>query len=117
MEEGRMSDKKNKKGSLEADSDVALATKNEVEIELSKRYAVVFLNDDVTTFDFVVEVLVRFFSLQEAEAWMFAYTVHTQGRCAIGEYDYATAITRKTMVEAEARDNDFPLRLKVERIV
>ena len=47
-----------------------LQEKEEVEIKRPKMYNVVLLNDDYTTMDFVISVLVKIFgkTIQEAEA-------------------------------------------------
>ena len=43
-------------------------TETELNLEKPKDYSVIFFNDDYTTKDFVVDVLVRFFYKTETEA-------------------------------------------------
>lgn len=50
------------------------------------RYRVVLLNDDYTPMDFVVDVLMKFFGMNEEKATQVMLLVHTQGSCMRGIY-------------------------------
>ena len=62
------------------EGDVAL----DVRPRKAPRYLVVFHNDDYTTRDFVVEVLQRFFGLNETAATHVMLSVHHKGRGVAG---------------------------------
>lgn len=89
-------------------ADVELA---KPEIEEPRLYEVVLLNDDYTTMEFVVEVLMRFFkkNAEEAEAIMFA--VHEKGSAVAGIYPRDIAEMRKEQVIDYARSHGYPLML------
>ena len=58
--------------------------KDELELEEPKKYKVLLLNDDFSTMDFVIDILINIFhkSLNEAEAIML--TVHNNGKAICG---------------------------------
>ncbi|MBP3710378.1 MAG: ATP-dependent Clp protease adaptor ClpS [Treponema sp.] len=77
---------------------------------------VIFFNDDYTTKDFVVEVLVSVFHKSEAEANALMEAVHTNGSAAIGVYAFDIAATRASIAVSRARAQGFPLMVKVQEI-
>ncbi len=91
-------------------------TANEVESEISKplMFKVILLNDDFTTKDFVVEVLMSFFHKKEDEAYTLMETVHRKGSAVAGIYSYDIASTLVARVIKKSRENGFPLRCEME---
>lgn len=75
---------------------------------------VVFYNDDFTTMDFVVEVLLSIFNKSHEEAVALMQTVHSDGSAIIGTYTYDIAVSRAALTKQIARKNGFPLRVEVE---
>lgn len=78
------------------------------------RYNVIMHNDDVTTMDFVVMVLVRIFRKSEQDAEIIMLKIHNEGSAIVGTYykDIATSKVRYTT--NLARNNGYPLRLTIE---
>jgi ATP-dependent Clp protease adaptor protein ClpS len=91
-------------------------TGNEEEFKHPDEFLVLLLNDDYTTMDFVVDILMYVFhkSLQDAQCIMM--DVHRKGRGAVGTYSYDIAVTKVNQVHAMARQNQFPLKCAIERI-
>lgn len=85
-----------------------------VDIEPPASKKVVLLNDDFTTKDFVVAVLMFVFHKNRGEAGAIMEKVHCEGRGAVGEYPYDIAATRCMQVRQAARRNGFPLRCVME---
>lgn len=79
------------------------------------QYKVILLNDDYTTMEFVVQVLIHVFqkSLEEAMNTMLA--VHRKGAGLCGIYPLEVAETKAGLVHALARGKGFPLQCAVER--
>ncbi|HEX8320279.1 ATP-dependent Clp protease adaptor ClpS [Longimicrobium sp.] len=79
-----------------------------------RMYRVLVHNDDYTTMEFVIEVLVRWFDKAEPEAMRVMLQVHHLGAGAAGTYTRDEAETRIAEVTAEARGRGFPLLLTME---
>lgn len=78
------------------------------------RYKVIMHNDDVTTMDFVVKVLVEVFYKSEQDAEQIMLQIHHFGSAVVGIYTYDIAKTKIQRVEILARLNGFPLRLTMQ---
>lgn len=79
-----------------------------------RKYKVIIYNDDFTTMEFVVKVLVQVFfkSAPEAEALMLQ--VHRSEKAVVGIYTYDVAQSKVRMATSMAREEGFPLRLTCE---
>ena len=77
-------------------------------------YRVLLHNDDYTTRDFVVMVLMRYFHKDYAEATSIMLHVHNHGLGVAGCYPYDSAATKLHQVEQLAREHQMPLRLSME---
>jgi ATP-dependent Clp protease adaptor protein ClpS len=80
------------------------------------RYAVLLLNDDYTTMEFVVEVLTRYFAKNTEEAVEITLKVHREGRGVAGIYSQEIAETKAAQVMELARSRQFPLQTRIERV-
>ncbi len=92
----------------------AVATENQQKVERPRRFKVLLHNDDYTTMEFVVMVLVTVFHHPEAEAVRIMMHVHQKGVGVAGVYSYEIAETKAAKVTRLARENEFPLRCSVE---
>ena len=77
-------------------------------------YKVLLLNDDYTTWDFVVFVLMRYFGKSEDEANRQTLEVHQKGVTLGGVYKYEVAETKANQVIRSARKEGYPFRATVE---
>jgi ATP-dependent Clp protease adaptor protein ClpS len=77
-------------------------------------YRVLLHNDDYTTMEFVVDVLVRYFQKTATEANRVMLEVHHRGLGVAGRYTRDEAETRVAAVTEVARAAGFPLRLTLE---
>ena len=75
---------------------------------------VVFYNDDFTTMDFVVDILVSIFNKTKEDAQNIMQTVHNEGYSVVGCYTYDIAVTRVEVTKSIAKQNGFPLRVEIE---
>ena len=78
-------------------------------------YKVIMLNDNYTTMEFVVEILIEIFGKTEAEARKIMLEVHKQGRGVAGIYVYDIALSKVEQVERKAKSKGFPLKCVVEK--
>lgn len=92
----------------------ALELDGELLVKEPEQYKVVLLNDDYTSMDFVVEVLMSIFhkSYQEAEQVML--DIHRNDRGVCGVYIYEIAETKVMQVSRLAREHGYPLKATIE---
>ncbi|NLN93456.1 MAG: ATP-dependent Clp protease adaptor ClpS [Candidatus Hydrogenedens sp.] len=79
------------------------------DIEEPGRYLVILLNDDFTTMDFVVMILMDIFSKNEDEAVKLMLQVHHEGMGIAGVYVKDIAEAKREQVHAAAAAEGFPL--------
>jgi ATP-dependent Clp protease adaptor protein ClpS len=80
----------------------------------ARRYHVVMHNDDYTTMEFVVAMLMKHFHKPPAEALHIMLQVHHKGAGIAGVYTRDVAETKVAEVIDEARQEGMPLLLTVE---
>lgn len=85
------------------------------EVQEPPMYRVMLLNDDYTTMEFVIEVLVYVFQKSPEEANRIMLSVHRSGVGICGVYPYELAETKVNTVETLARENGHPLKCIMER--
>ncbi|MCF8052291.1 MAG: ATP-dependent Clp protease adapter ClpS [Desulfobacterales bacterium] len=78
-------------------------------------FKVLLHNDDYTTMEFVVEVLMTVFRKSVEEATRIMLNVHHQGIGLCGMFPYELAETKVETVEALARERGFPLKCTMEK--
>lgn len=76
-----------------------------------RKFVVIMHNDDETTFDFVIMVLIKTFHKTEAEAENLALTIHNQGQAVVGVYSLDIAKSKIGQVAVLAKEKGFPLLL------
>ena len=76
-----------------------------------RRYKVYIHNDDFTTMEFVVKILVVVFFKTEAEAQALMLKVHHSDKALVGVYTYDIAVSKVRRATQMARDEGYPLRL------
>lgn len=79
-------------------------------------YMVLFHNDDYTTMEFVIFVLINIFNKPLQQAVNIMMEVHTQGISMVGIYTYEIATTLKNKVDVLAEKNDYPFLVTVEEL-
>jgi len=97
--------------------------RNDFNIEIEEKeitkipslYKVIMFNDDYTTMDFVVDILMEFFNKNENEAVNLMYEIHKSGAGVCGVYPYEIAETKVKMVHSKAEEYGYPLRCGIEK--
>ncbi len=79
-------------------------------------YKVILFNDDYTTMEFVIDVLQRFFSIDNERAQQLMLQIHNSGSAVCGIYTRDVAETKVAQVTEYARQNGHPLRCSMEEM-
>ncbi|HUX39843.1 MAG TPA: ATP-dependent Clp protease adapter ClpS [Rectinemataceae bacterium] len=90
-------------------------TREREDVKQPEEYRVILLNDDFTTMEFVVSVLMTVFHKAVPEATRIMLDVHKKGRGIVGIYTYDIAATKVNQVHTLARQNGFPLKCTMEK--
>lgn len=99
---------------LDDETGVVTRTRTERKLQKPKQYKVLLHNDDYTTMEFVVFILMAVFHRGETDAVQIMLHVHKNGIGVAGVYTYDVAETRIKQVEALARQHEYPLRCSME---
>ncbi len=85
------------------------------EVREPPMYRVLLHNDDYTTMDFVVEILMLVFNKSPEEAVNIMLNIHRKGIGLCGVYTYEVSETKVETVHTIARENGFPLKCTMEK--
>ena len=102
-------------GTIKTDSAEDVQTRTRRHVKEPNLYKVLLHNDDYTTMEFVVEILMTVFNKSIEESTRIMLNVHQKGIGVCGIYTYELAETKVDTVERLARANDFPLKCSMER--
>lgn len=72
------------------------------------------LNDEITTMDFVVDVLIRIFHFDISKATEIMLDIHNNGEGLVGIFTEEIALSKQKQVKIAAQEADFPLQTRVE---
>jgi ATP-dependent Clp protease adaptor protein ClpS len=89
-------------------------TKQKTKLQRPKLYKVLLLNDDYTTMEFVVALLMHVFHHDEASAHGIMLHIHKNGVGVAGIYTYEVAETKVATVLELAEKAEFPLQCTME---
>ncbi len=99
---------------MREDFSVDIGVEEKQKADHLKRYKVLLLNDDYTSMDFVVDVLMDVFKHQLDTAINLMLDIHKNGRAVCGVYTYEIAETKISIVTKRARENEYPLKAIME---
>jgi ATP-dependent Clp protease adaptor protein ClpS len=95
-------------------TDVKIEEKIVVALQPPKMWKVVFLNDDQTPMELVIELLTGVFKHDESRAREITLEIHETGAGIAGVYTFEIAEQRGIEATNIARANGSPLRIQVE---
>lgn len=77
-------------------------------------YKIIYMNDDVTSMEFVITTLVEYFNYNTDTASNITNSIHEQGSAVVAVLPYEIAEQRGIEVTLEARAHGYPLLVRVE---
>lgn len=97
-----------------ANEEIVIQEKTKEKTELPKRWKVIFLNDDQTPMEFVIELLTNVFKHSNDSARDLTLEIHNTGSAVVGVYPFEIAEQKGLESTQLSRENGFPLRITVE---
>lgn len=98
----------------EPEHEEAVVAESKHKLKRPPLYKVLIHNDNFTTMEFVVFILVTVFQHSEAEATRIMFQVHTQDVGVAGIYPYEIAEMKVSKVTNLAQAHEFPLLCTME---
>ncbi len=79
-------------------------------------YNVIFHNDDVTTIEFVIDVLQKLYDMDFTQAQIVTRMINDNGKGVAGTYPYDIAATKAKITIQKARAEGYPLQVTIEKL-
>jgi ATP-dependent Clp protease adaptor protein ClpS len=77
-------------------------------------YKIIYINDEVTSMNFVVNSLIEYFNYNQDTASSLTENIHQAGSAVVAVLPYEIAEQKGIEVTLDARSQGFPLQIKVE---
>lgn len=99
---------------MSVDIDVNIDEKIKNSTKEPSNYHVVFLNDNVTPMEWVVQLLKDIFKHTQESAVDLTLSIHNEGSAVVGTYKYEIAEQKCVEAVNLSRNHGFPLQIKLE---
>lgn len=97
-----------------AHADTLSKTKINLGIAEPPMFKIIYLNDNATPMDFVIETLVDSFNYGQETAVQITQDIHNLGSAVVAVLPYEIAEQKGIEVTVHARNNNYPLQVKLE---
>jgi ATP-dependent Clp protease adaptor protein ClpS len=97
-----------------AHSEVSTKLRPLVEVKEPPLYKVVYLNDNQTTYEFVTTTLIEYFDYNMETADKITMDIHEAGSAVVAVLPYEVAEQKGIEVTMLARQQQYPLQIKLE---
>lgn len=97
-----------------AKTDVKTVIKPDLSLREPPLFKIIYLNDDVTTVEFVVDSLIDYFSYTQETAQGITQDIHDKGSAVVAVLPYEIAEQKGIEVTNSARSQGYPLQVKIE---
>ena len=96
-------------------TEIEVKEKTTVQLAPPALWKVIYLNDDQTPMELVIELLTGIFKHTESKAKEITLEIHETGSCVVGIYPFEIAEQKGIEATTVARQNGSPLRITVEQ--
>jgi ATP-dependent Clp protease adaptor protein ClpS len=100
--------------STTSNTNIAAKSQSLVEFSPPGEHKVIYLNDDVTPMDFVIESLIDIFDHNLSSAELLTEKVHTEGSAVVAVLPFEIAEHKGIETTVSARKHGYPFQLKIE---
>jgi len=97
-----------------AKTEIITKIKPNLDISEPHFYKVFYINDDVTTMEFVVRTLIEYFDHSDETAISLTENIHDSGSAVVAVLPYEIAEQKGIEVTLDARKHGYPLQVKIE---
>jgi ATP-dependent Clp protease adaptor protein ClpS len=93
-----------------------IETKNKTSIKLKEppMYKIIYMNDDQTSLEFVINSLVEYFEYDAVTAEKITMDIHGTGSAVVAVLPYELAEQKGIEITVSARSEGYPLQIKLE---
>ena len=97
-------------------SQAGTITKTQINVGLTEppMFKIIYLNDNATPMEFVIETLVGSFDYNEQTALQITQDIHTAGSAVVAVLPYEIAEQKGIEITVQARTQNYPLQIKLE---
>jgi len=95
-------------------SQAEVKIKSEVDVKEPPLFKVIYLNDDRTTVEFVIESLINYFEHTLSTAEKITWDIHDAGSAVVAILPYEIAEQKGIEITVSARSEGYPLQIKLE---
>jgi len=95
-------------------ADTVTKIKVNTQLKEPSMFKVIYLNDNATTMEFVVESLIQFFDYTQQTAIQITTDIHEAGSAVVAVLPYEVAEQKGVEVTVSARSQNYPLQIKLE---
>jgi ATP-dependent Clp protease adaptor protein ClpS len=97
-----------------SNAEAATITRTKKAVKEPPLYRVIYINDNTTTMEFVVESLVEFFDYTIETATQLTVSIHEHGQAVVAVLPFEIAEQKGSEVQISAREQEYPLQVRLE---
>lgn len=95
-------------------TDTRQKIKPNIDLQEPPLFRIIYINDDVTSMEFVVNSLIEYFNYNPDTASQLTHDIHENGSAVVAVLPYEIAEQKGIEVTLDARQQGYPLQVKVE---
>jgi ATP-dependent Clp protease adaptor protein ClpS len=100
--------------STAADTHIKTGTRPQIEMTEPPMFKVIYINDNTTAMEFVIESLMEHFQYSMEGAEQMTISIHEAGSAVVAVLPYEIAEQKGIEVTVSARTAGYPLQIKLE---
>jgi ATP-dependent Clp protease adaptor protein ClpS len=97
-----------------ADAETKTRVRQKATIKEPPMFKVIYINDNQTSVEFVVETLIEHFDYTAHTAEQLTMDIHQAGSAVVAVLPYEIAEQKGIEITVEARSQNYPLQIKLE---
>jgi ATP-dependent Clp protease adaptor protein ClpS len=97
-----------------ANAETITKTKVVTELKEPPMFKIIYLNDNQTSMEFVIETLIDFFDYSTETAVKITEDIHESGSAVVAVLPYEVAEQKGIEITVCARSQNYPLQIKLE---